>query len=172
MSGEMRLRRREPHRAKIFTLDWLGSLRVGGTSHGEAEVRSDVADAHGLGHREDVDAARVAQKEIHEDDADFDEKPASAPASGDSSTRQGTPATREASSAPGPGKSNLGLFSEVVDNDEPIEEIEYNAWGDKMHHIDDFMLATMAKLLEGTALELPKDKKKGKSKKGKDTRRR
>ena len=39
-------------------------------------------------------------------------------------------------------------------------------------NIDEFMLSTMAKMLEGTPLELPKDKKKGKSKKGKDHRKR
>lgn len=114
---------------------------------------------------EDVVAARAAEKEIQQDDADFSEtKPGSAAAS----TRQGTP--HEGSAAP--GRSGLGLFSETVDTP-AVEavETEYNAWGEKIHNIDEFMLATMGSLLEGTPLELPKDRKKSK-KKGRDTRKR
>lgn len=114
---------------------------------------------------EDVAAARAAEKEIQQDDADFSEtKPGSAAAS----TRQGTP--HEGST--GPGRSGLGLLSETVDTP-AVEEVEpeYNAWGDKIHNIDEFMLGTMASLLEGTPLELPKDRKKSK-KKGRDTRKR
>lgn len=117
--------------------------------------------------REDVAAAHVAEKEIQEDEADFAEKPPTA--SGDSSTRQGTPAAQDANT---PGRSNLGLFSASADADEMVQEIENNAWGERMRTIDEYMLASMAKQLEGTALELPKDKKKSKSKKGKDTRKR
>lgn len=116
---------------------------------------------------EDVVAARAAEKEIQQDDADFSEaKPGSVPAS----TRQGTP--REGSAAP--GRSGLGLFSETVDAAAAATEEmepEYNAWGDKIRNIDEFMLGTMANLLEGTPLELPKDRKKNK-KKGRDTRKR
>ncbi|KAI0385968.1 SNF2 family domain-containing protein [Hypomontagnella monticulosa] len=122
--------------------------------------------------REDVNAAHVAEKEIQEDEADFAEKPATASASGTSSTRLGTPTTRDGSLAPGIGRSNLGLYSETADIDSALEEIENNAWGERIHNIDEYMLATMGKQLEGTALELPKDKKKSKSKKGKDTRKR
>ncbi|KAI0837737.1 SNF2 family domain-containing protein [Hypoxylon sp. FL0890] len=122
--------------------------------------------------REDVNAAHVAEKEIQEDEADFAEKPATASASGASSARLGTPTTRDGSLAPGIGRSNLGLYSETADVDKALEEIENNAWGERMHNIDEYMLATMSKQLEGTALELPKDKKKSKSKKGKDARKR
>lgn len=112
---------------------------------------------------EDAIAARAAEREIQQDDADFSEvKPNSAAAS----TRQGTP--REGSAVPGKNGLVLGL------EDTPaVEEVEpeYNAWGDRMHNIDEFMLATMAAMLEGTTLELPKDKKKGK-KKGRDHRKR
>ncbi|KAI1200948.1 hypothetical protein F5X97DRAFT_291742 [Nemania serpens] len=117
--------------------------------------------------REDVAAAHVAEKEIQEDEADFAEKPPTA--SGASSTRQGTPAGQDANATE---RSNLGLFSESADVDDTVQEIENNAWGEKMHTVDEYMLATMARQLEGTALELPKDKKKSKSKKGKDTRKR
>ncbi|KAI1088825.1 SNF2 family domain-containing protein [Rostrohypoxylon terebratum] len=122
--------------------------------------------------REDVDAAHVAEREIQEDEADFAEKPATASASGASSARVGTPVTRDGSLAPGIGRSNLGLFSESAGVDDALEEIEKNAWDEKINTIDHYMLATMHRLLEDTALELPKDKKKGKSKKGKDTRKR
>lgn len=112
---------------------------------------------------EDVIAARAAEKEIQQDDADFSEvKPNSAAAS----TRQGTP--REGSVVPSKNGLALGLGdTPAIEDVEP----EYNAWGDRMRNIDEFMLGTMAAMLEGTPLELPKDKKKGK-KKGRDHRKR
>ncbi|KYK56097.1 helicase SWR1 [Drechmeria coniospora] len=104
--------------------------------------------------REDVAAARVAEKEIQADEADFTERP-NGPASGASTTRQGTPAK----SAP---------ESESAEAD---ESVEHNAWGGRVRNIDEYMLAVMAEELKGTKLELPRDKKKGK-KKGKDSRKR
>jgi helicase SWR1 len=136
--------------------------------------------------REDVAAARVAEKEIQQDDADFlEQQPASGAASGVSSVRQGTP--REGTTEPPPlavgmtGQSSaLGLFVESAATEdaavagdaggEPVE-VEYNAFGERMRTVDDYMLGFMAAALEGTPLELPKDKKKSK-KKGKDTRKR
>ncbi|KAI1073745.1 SNF2 family domain-containing protein [Whalleya microplaca] len=136
--------------------------------------------------REDVAAARVAEKEIQEDEADFAEKPATASAS---ASGVGTPATitRDGSMAPpglGVGRSNLGLYSESAADagmgagvgmgvgEMGEMEVENNAWGERVRSIDEYMLATMARLLEGAPLELPRDKKKSKSKKGKDTRKR
>ncbi|KAF9768898.1 swr1 complex component [Fusarium sp. DS 682] len=110
--------------------------------------------------REDVAAARVAEKEIQADDDDFTEKPSNN-ASGTSTARQGTPL----------GKSVLDGGLDDLDTPQVEEELEYNAWGDKMHTIDDYMLSIIAEQLKDTKLELPKDKKKGK-KKGKDTRKR
>ena len=133
--------------------------------------------------KEDVAAARVAEKEIQQDDADFlEQQPAgSGPTSGVSSVRQGTPreGTEPPLSAVSAGKtgqsSGLGLFAESIDDipDDQAEsvETEYNAYGERMGTIDDFMLGFMAKALEGTPLDLPKDKKKSK-KKGRDTRKR
>ncbi|VUC24766.1 unnamed protein product [Clonostachys rosea] len=109
--------------------------------------------------KEDVTAARAAEKEILADDEDFTEKPSNT-ASGASTTRQGTPATKS-----------------ILDGgalDEPnnvLDEVEYNAWGAQIKTIDQYMLSTMAEYLKDTKLELPKDKKKSK-KKGKDTRKR
>lgn len=113
--------------------------------------------------KEDVAAARVAEKEILADDADFTEKPGGA-ASGTSTARQGTPA----------GKSifdgGIGILDGPEEGGLDIIE-EYNAWGGRMGNIDDYMLSIMTEELKHTKLELPKDKKKGK-KKGKDTRKR
>ncbi|TFB00537.1 Helicase SWR1 [Trichoderma ghanense] len=113
--------------------------------------------------KEDVAAARVAEKEILADDADFTEKPGGS-ASGTSTARQGTPA----------GKSifdgGIGILDGPVEPGVDATE-EYNAWGGRMGNIDDYMLSTMTEELKHTKLELPKDKKKGK-KKGKDIRKR
>lgn len=108
--------------------------------------------------KEDVTAARAAEKEIQADDADFTEKPSN-PASGASTTRQGTPAVKSVLDG--------GLDAAL----EVDEDIEVNAWGQRMGNVDDFMLSFLTELLKHTKLELPKDKKKGK-KRGKDTRKR
>jgi len=132
---------------------------------------------------EDVAAARVAEKEIEQDDADFlEQQPAgSGPGSGVSSVRQGTPreGTEPPLSAISLGKtgqsSGLGLFAESADDlpgdVDDVAETEHNAFGEPMHTVDDFMLAFMAKALEGTPLELPRDKKRSR-KRGRDTRKR
>ncbi|KZZ99140.1 helicase SWR1 [Moelleriella libera RCEF 2490] len=111
--------------------------------------------------REDVAAARVAEREIEADDEDFTEK-VNGPASGTTTARQGTPA----------GKSALdgGLDPDELANVEGVE-VEHNAWGQRMGNIDEHMLRTMTEDMRYTKLELPKDKKKGK-KKGRDTRKR
>ncbi|CAK7563295.1 MAG: swr1 complex component [Sporothrix epigloea] len=140
---------------------------------------------------EDVAAARSAEKEILQDDADFSEKPAGAAAatassangtrtdtpapsatSGVSSVRQGTPrdelnaGASSVSAGLFAGRSGLGLFAETTAVD------EYNAWGEVVHTVDDYMLGWMAMMLEGTPLELPKDRKKSRRRRGKDTRKR
>ncbi|PSR81300.1 SNF2 family N-terminal domain-domain-containing protein [Coniella lustricola] len=131
---------------------------------------------------EDVVAARAAEKEFQQDDADFSENRAGS-GSGTASVAQGTSREGSVSGPPGggpgsgPGRSGLGLFAEsaadtpAADEQAPEAEPEFNAWGGRVHNIDEFMLATMACMLEGTPLDLPKDKKKGK-KKGRDTRKR
>ncbi|KAI1283310.1 SNF2 family N-terminal domain-containing protein [Xylaria sp. FL0933] len=170
-----------------FTTDYFNKLAVRNvisSSAGEGDVVGDAmdrvlgrvenADQRTVGRvleqaedREDVAAAHVAEKEIQEDEADFAEKPPTTDASGASSTQNGTPGVQDDN---GIERSNLGLFSESVDAVETVQE--NNAWGERMHTVDDYMLATLGKQLEGTPLELPKDKKKSKSKKGKDTRKR
>ena len=112
--------------------------------------------------KEDVTAARAAEKEIQADDADFTEKPSNA-GSGASTTRQGTPAAIKSVLDGGLDEPDILL--------EDDKEEEFNAWGARMGNIDDFMLAFMHEALRDTKLDIPKDKKKGK-KKGKDTRKR
>ncbi|KAI1338666.1 SNF2 family N-terminal domain-containing protein [Xylariaceae sp. FL0016] len=175
-----------------FTTDYFNKISVRdvmGEASGELDVVGDAmdrvlggvdnSDQRTVGRvleqaedREDVDAAHVAEKEIQEDEADFAEKPVTATASGSSSARPGSPALQDGSVAPGIGRSNLGLYSENANIDGALEGVENNAWGERIYTVDDYMLSNMRKQLEGTALELPKDKKKGKSKKGKDTRKR
>ncbi|KAL2194036.1 SNF2 family N-terminal domain-containing protein [Corynascus similis CBS 632.67] len=123
--------------------------------------------------KEDVAAARVAEKEIQQDDADFSEQqPVSGGASGVSSAGQGTPREGTTEPASAIGKSGLGLFAESAEDGVVAEEVvEYNADGERMHTIDDYMLQFMAKALENTPLELPKDKKRSR-KRGRDTRKR
>lgn len=108
--------------------------------------------------REDVAAARVAEREIQADDTDFTEKP-SGPTSGASTTRQGTPSAKS-------------ILEDNMLDGEPEDETEVNAWGDRIGNIDQHMMAVMAEQLKGTKLELPKDRKKKGKKKGKDTRKR
>jgi helicase SWR1 len=116
--------------------------------------------------QEDVAAAKAAEREIQADDADFQEK--SGANSGASSTRQGTPRDDRSADMSGPGPSGL-RFSESA---APDEVVELNAWGTRMQTIDDFMLRLAAEQLKGTPLDLPKENKKNKKKRGKDTRRR
>ncbi|KAK1779597.1 SNF2 family N-terminal domain-containing protein [Copromyces sp. CBS 386.78] len=100
--------------------------------------------------REDVDAAKAAEKEIMQDEADF----------GDT-TRPGTPGDAMLADLDGGQQVGLGLVGDAE------QVIEYNAWGERIHTIDEYMLRTMAKALEGTPLELPRDR----SKKGRDRNR-
>ncbi|KAK0712956.1 SNF2 family N-terminal domain-containing protein [Lasiosphaeria miniovina] len=127
---------------------------------------------------EDVAAARLAEKEIQQDDADFLEQQPTpgGSASGVSSVRQGTPSTGIIAE---PGRSGLGLFvmsaqevpqDDVAITDGPIE-VEYSAFGKPVCTIDDHMLSFMAEALKDVPLDLPKDKKKSK-KRGKDIRKR
>ncbi|KJR83358.1 helicase SWR1 [Sporothrix schenckii 1099-18] len=152
-----------------------GAVGGGGAMPGAGRVLEQAEDT------EDVAAARLAEKEILQDDADFSEKPAGAgtatatatagtpvPTSGISSARQATPA--------GLGLGLSGPLFDPITGAEivapPPPPVENNAWGGVMHTVDDYMLRWMSVMLEGTALELPKDRKKSKKKRGKDTRKR
>jgi helicase SWR1 len=114
--------------------------------------------------REDVAAARLAEKEITADDADFSERPTPAPGTASASGA----VSREVSTAPG----RMGDGLDAVLEDEGAEEVELNADGGRMGTVDKYMLGFMEEALRGTPLEIPKDKKKGKRIRGKDTRKR
>ncbi|RDA91116.1 hypothetical protein CP533_6680 [Ophiocordyceps camponoti-saundersi (nom. inval.)] len=116
---------------------------LGGPSEGRSVVSRALEQAED---REDVAAARVAEREIEADDADFTERPSAA-----STTRQGTPSVK-------------WMLDEQRAGEAAEEDVGRN--------IDEYMVSFMAEQLKGTKLELPRDKKKGKKKRGKDTRKR
>lgn len=154
----------------------LGTGGGGGNSGGAAAGRNVGRVLEQAEDREDVAAARVAEKEIQQDDADFlEQRQTPGVSSGVSSARHGTPKDGvEAITVGKTGQSSLGLLSVTAD-DIPAEiepeVVEYNADGGRMHTVDDYLLKFMTAALEGTPLELPKDKKKSK-KRGRDTRKR
>ncbi|KAI6777873.1 Helicase-like protein [Emericellopsis cladophorae] len=129
--------------------------RVLGGSDGDANQRKVGRVLEQAEDREDIDAARVAEREIEADDADFVEN-TSLVTPEDSTGRNATSAVRDIDTE---GQATEGSMQDP------------NAWGAPMGTIDDFMLRTMADAVKGTKLELPRDKKKGK-KKGRDTRKR
>jgi helicase SWR1 len=112
--------------------------------------------------REDVAAARVAEREIDQTDAaDFDEN-AVVPSTTPAGTGTGTPLDN----APTPiAEEGIGLVDDVMEID---GEDELNAWGQRIESTDDYMLKFMTAQLKDAPIELPKDKSK--SKKGKEHR--
>jgi len=106
--------------------------------------------------REDVIAARVAEREVVQTDADdFNENAA---------TTTTTPAT-PLEAVPTPVVEGTPAVEDAMDID---EEEELNAWGEPVLSTDDYMLKFMGEQLKDQPLELPKDR--GRNKKGKDHR--
>ncbi|CAG8956103.1 hypothetical protein HYFRA_00011888 [Hymenoscyphus fraxineus] len=104
--------------------------------------------------REDVAAARVAEREINETDAaDFDENTATA-----TTTPAAASTPQELVETPGAATPTVEAVME------PVEEEELNAWGGLVKSTDDYMLQVMTEELKDAPVELPRDK----SKKGKD----
>jgi helicase SWR1 len=133
--------------------------RVLGGPNNDRDVSRVLAQAED---KEDVAAARVAEREIVQTDAaDFDENivTASATPAGPGTPRDGAP-TPAAEGTP-------GLVDDAMDVDE-LDEL--NAWGGAVQSTDDYMLDFMIAQLKDTPVELPKDKSKSKNKKGKDHR--
>jgi helicase SWR1 len=133
--------------------------RVLGGPNNDRDVSRVLAQAED---KEDVAAARVAEREIVQTDAaDFDENiiTASATPAGPGTPRDGAP-TPAAEGTP-------GLVDDAMDVD---EKDELNAWGGVVQSTDDYMLDFMIAQLKDTPVELPKDKSKSKNKKGKDHR--
>ena len=125
--------------------------------------------------QEDVAAAKVAQQEIIQTDADdFDER---AGTTAPTPKTQGTDTPMEDLSASAIGTTPAPDPLGTVNGGKPtlgdpmdIDEDELNAWGQPIASSDSYMLKFMTAQLKDTPLELPKDKFK--SKRGKDHRHR
>jgi len=132
--------------------------RVLGGPDNEKDVQRVLAQAED---REDVAAARVAEREIVQTDAaDFDEKPVTASAT---PAEMGTPRD----GLPTSGLEGTPLVDDVM---EVEDEHELSAYGKKIQSIDDYMLSFMIEQLKDTPVELPREKNR--TKKGKDHRHR
>jgi len=130
--------------------------RVLGGADNNKDMQRVIAQAED---REDVVAARVAEREIIQTDAaDFDENAVTA-----SATPAGTGTPKDG--APTPATEETPALEDPMDLD---EEEEQNAWGERIKSTDDYMLKFMTEQLKDTPVELPKEKSK--SKKGKDHR--
>lgn len=142
---------------------------LGGTGSG-ADVGRVLEQAED---QEDVAAAKVAQQEIVQTDADdFDEK---AGTTAPTPKTQGTDTPMEdlTGSAVGTTPAPDGLVNSVQlasGNPMDLDEDEINAWGAPIASSDVYMLKFMTAQLKDTPLELPKDKIK--TKRGKDHRHR
>ncbi|KAF7592823.1 swr1 complex component [Aspergillus hancockii] len=107
--------------------------------------------------KEDIDAAKNAQKELeHADDGDFEDRSVS------HSTPAQTPAQTQAGTPLATGPDELGTSEPGAD--EPVDE------GPQPSHIDDYLLRLMKWNVKDEPLVLPPDKSKKKSKKGKEHR--
>lgn len=124
------------------------------------DVQRDLALAED---QEDVAAARVAEREIQDDAADFDENAATTTAT---PAGPGTPLETGAAT-PAADTEKAPLIEEVSEAVD-VDEDELNAWGEPVASTDDYMLKFMVALLKDTPVELPKDKSK--SKRGRDHR--
>ncbi|RDW63916.1 hypothetical protein BP5796_10418 [Coleophoma crateriformis] len=111
--------------------------------------------------REDVAAAKIAEREIVQTDAaDFDERDVDATA---------TPA---GASTPGDALPTPAIAGTPVPDSMDLDEDEdeLNAWGKPVESTDDYMLKYMIEQLKDTPVEIPKDRIR--HKKGKDGRHR
>ena len=134
--------------------------RVLGGPENSKDVQRVLAQAED---REDVAAARVAEREIVQTDAaDFDENVVTA-----SATPAGVETPRDG--APTPAAEGTPAVEDLMEVDDDSDE-ELNAWGERVMSTDDYMLKFMTAQLKDTPVELPKDKNK--SKRGKDHRHR
>ncbi|PLB49570.1 hypothetical protein P170DRAFT_437148 [Aspergillus steynii IBT 23096] len=111
--------------------------------------------------KEDIDAAKNAQKELeHADDGDFEDR----------SVSQGTPAQTQAGTpmATGPDDGAPGPQSSTTPNVQGVDELVDTEL--QPGHVDDYLLRFMEWNMKDEPLVLPVDKSKKKSKKGKEHR--
>jgi helicase SWR1 len=116
--------------------------------------------------KEDIDAAKNAQKELeHADDGDFDERATAATAasaSGQTPTQPGTPLPDESQQPLSANTANLNSKPEVLD-----EIVDADP---SLGHIDDYLMRFMEWNMKDEPLVLPVDKSTKKTKKGKEHR--
>ncbi|KAL2864882.1 putative SNF2 family helicase/ATPase (Swr1) [Aspergillus lucknowensis] len=109
--------------------------------------------------KEDIDAAKNAQKELeHADDGDFDDRVNAATAAGQTPTKEGTPLP-SATDETQPLNANA--------NAEAVDDADTDS---SMGHIDEYLLRFMEWNMKDEPLVLPVDKSAKKSKKGKEHR--
>ncbi|PYI04483.1 SNF2 family helicase/ATPase [Aspergillus sclerotiicarbonarius CBS 121057] len=117
--------------------------------------------------KEDIDAAKNAQKELeHADDGDFDDRTPG-------QTQAGTPLATGPATGPDEGTTTAGATPgpqlltspQVHAADEPVD-----AESQQPGHIDNYLLQFMEWNMKDEPLVLPADKSKKKSKKGKEHR--
>ena len=139
----------------------LGGTNSGGGSGGGRNNRRNVGKAlEQAEDREDVVAANVAEKETQADEADFDEKPTGGREDAAAAAEQEEEEEEEEATPRPQDEQLLGADESGVDGDRRMGGT-----------IDDYMLVLMGLLVEGTALELPRDRKKSR-KRRRDTRKR
>ncbi|KAL4869650.1 hypothetical protein BDV12DRAFT_167379 [Aspergillus spectabilis] len=116
--------------------------------------------------KEDIDAAKNAQKELeHADDGDFDERATAATAastSGQTPTQPGTPLPDESQQSLNANSANLNSQPEAID-----ETVDADP---SLGHVDDYLIRFMEWNMKDEPLVLPVDKSTKKSKKGKEHR--
>ncbi|KAL3445931.1 SNF2 family N-terminal domain-containing protein [Aspergillus insuetus] len=116
--------------------------------------------------KEDIDAAKNAQKELeHADDGDFDERANPATTAGQTPTQAGTPlpfASDETQPQPLATASVTANANSVALDDAETEP--------SLGHIDDYLMRFMEWNMKDEPLVLPMDKSTKKSKKGKEHR--
>ncbi|KAL3423736.1 SNF2 family domain-containing protein [Phlyctema vagabunda] len=131
---------------------------LGGGPNNSTDVQRVLAHAED---REDVAAAKIAEREIVQTDAaDFDEKDINA-------TDTPAGASTPGDGLPTPALPGTPAPDAVLDTE---DEDEVNAWGAAIESTDDYMLNFMFEQLKDAPVELPKDRSK--SKRGKDGRHR
>ncbi|OJJ34336.1 hypothetical protein ASPWEDRAFT_42312 [Aspergillus wentii DTO 134E9] len=147
--------REEQHDEASAAMDRVLATRVGGP-----RVFEQAED------KEDIDAAKNAQKELeHADDGDFEDRSVSHGTPGHAGASQaGTPLASgpEEGGTPGPQPGTSPQVQETAE-----EEVEVEP---QPGHVDDYLVRFMEWNMKDEPLVLPADKSKKKSKKGKEHR--
>ncbi|RDW61265.1 putative SNF2 family helicase/ATPase (Swr1) [Aspergillus mulundensis] len=116
--------------------------------------------------KEDIDAAKNAQKELeHADDGDFDDRANANAATAASASASGAGETPTQPGTPLPDEAQQPLNANNAEAGEDAAEVDPS-----LGHIDDYLLRFMEWNMKDEPLVLPVDKSTKKSKKGKEHR--